>query len=65
MVFNSLQTIELYNILYLFKVDTLVCNVVLINITFMTNKVATREIIEIIGVLFNLIYGLKYARGEH
>ena len=51
--------------LYLFKIDTLVCNVVLINITFMTNKVATREIIEIIGVLFNLIYGLKYARGEY
>ena len=41
------------------------CNVVLINITFMTNKVATREIIEIIGVLFNSIYRLKYARGEH
>ena len=40
-------------------------NVVLINITFMTDEVATREIIETIGVLFNLIYELKYARGEH
>ena len=51
--------------LYLFKLLLWCYNAILINITFMTNKVATREIIEIIGVLFNLIYGLKYARGEY
>ena len=51
--------------LYLHEIDTLVYNIVLINISFMTNEGATREIIKIIGVLFNLMYGSKYARCEH
>ena len=49
----------------MFKIHALVYHVELINITFLTDEVATREIIKTIGVLFNLIYGLKFTKHEH
>ena len=55
---------KLFQILHLFKIHASVYHVELINITFLTNEVATREIIKTIGVLFNLIYGLKFAKHE-
>ena len=55
---------KLFQILHLFKIHALVYHVELINITSLTNEVATREIIKTIGVLFNLIYGLKFAKHE-
>ena len=49
----------------MFKIHALVYHVELINISFLTDEIATREIIQTIGVLFNLIYGTAYKRKYH